>query len=326
MQLNMKNIIIAVLATLSCLSAIGQQGQRPQYFDDYLFPRYMKSGCYDTSDLIFNYSYFGGLDNSFMDGLKTTIAQPFFIDSTITVRGIGAIVHRGISDSVIIPENLYMQIRDGSLNNVLAEIRYDTMHPKFYQFIVDPQYPSTGIRYIEALFNQTVHITDTIFYITITFLEGLSSANNPIQFSSANGYGADCSNGDFPILIGGREGGWVPIIEPFTENDILARNDSLILPYEILVFPILGKVSSLSEIDIDDKVEVYPNPSSKEININSQYILNSIEILNTLGQRVYREKINTTNKTIDISALNKGIYIIELKTEKGIIHRKFIKE
>ncbi|MFV0501363.1 MAG: T9SS type A sorting domain-containing protein, partial [Bacteroidales bacterium] len=35
---------------------------------------------------------------------------------------------------------------------------------------------------------------------------------------------------------------------------------------------------------------------------------------------------NTTNKTIDISALNKGIYIIELKTEKGVIHRKFIKE
>ena len=139
-------------------------------------------------------------------------------------------------------------------------------------------------------------------------------------------YIGDCSNGDFPVLIGGREGGWVPIIEPFTENDILARNDSLIIPYEILVFPILGNVSSLSDIDIDNRIEVYPNPSSKEININSQFIINSIEILNSLGQKVYSEKINALNKTIDISALNKGIYIIELKTEKGVIHRKFIKE
>ena len=81
MQLNMKKMVIAVLAMISCLAAIGQSGQRPKYFDDYLFPRYMASGCYDTNDLS------KGLVNCFFNTSplpenEMILAQPFFIDSS----------------------------------------------------------------------------------------------------------------------------------------------------------------------------------------------------------------------------------------------------
>ena len=216
------------------------------------------------------------------------------------------------------------------MSNVLAQIRYDTIIvPKSYLFVNQTSSLPYYIKYIEVLFDSVITVNTPVFYLTITF-STVNKVYDPYNHSFGCMYRQkrDCNNREFPLLIGGVEGGWRPLIQSYIENSNDPRiQDSSWVPYEMLVFPILNrKTSSLDEIDIDNKVEVYPNPSSKEINISSQYIINSIEILSTLGQKVYKEKINTTNKTIDISALNKGIYIIELKTEKGVIHKKFIKE
>ena len=322
----MKNIILAVLATICCLTAIGQSGQRPLYLDDYLFPRYMASGCYDTNDFDQHYGMHWNCD-PFPD--KTIIAQPFYIDSAISIRGIAAFVHdTRPANPVDLPHPLYLQIRDSSLNNVLAQVRYDTMIPKIYHF--QQQYYSWTGRYIEALFDSIVTVTSPVFYVGITFVEKIYNwAYGPFEFQAVCKDLEDCNGGvrEFPVLVGDNAGNWKPILQALMEKEHTMWHDTMNVPYEMRIFPILKRAtSSLDEIDIDNKVEIYPNPSSKEININSQFIINSIEILNSLGQRVYKEKINTTNKTIDISALNKGIYIIELKTEKGVIHRKFIKE
>jgi len=324
----MKNVIIAVLATISCLTAIGQSGQRPKHLDDYLYPYYMASGCYDTIDISLNGVLF--YNNSPLYG-ESIIAQPFFIDSSISIKGIGAMIgsttYTG-TDTLVLPQILYLQIRDSSLNNVLAQLRYDTMNIKIYHFVNNPNSPTSG-KYIEALFDNPITITDPLFYVTMTFLETQLYLTR-VHISTMTNFYADCSRDEFPLLVGDNQGNWRPLIESVMNKPGNPRSiykDTIFVPYEMLVFPILKRItSSLSEINVDNKVEVYPNPSSKEIYINSQYIINSIEILNSLGQRVYREKINSINKTIDISTLNKGIYIIELKTDKGVIHRKFIKE
>jgi len=327
MQLNMKKTILAVLATISCLSAIGQQGQRPLYLDDYLYPRYMASGCYDTND----FDRYPGLAwDCDPFPVETIIAQPFYIDSAISIRGIAAFVYDARPENPVdLPHPLYLQIRDSSLNNVLAQVRYDTMIPKIYHFQTSQYHSITG-RYLEALFDSMVTVTSPVFYVAITFVEkNYNWAYGPFGFQVIWKNFEDCNGSvrEFPVLVGDNAGNWKPILQAIMEREHTMWHDTMNVPYEMRVFPILKRAtSSLDEIDIDNKVEIYPNPSSKEININSQYIINSIEILNSLGQRVYKEKINTTNKTIDISALNKGIYIIELKTEKGVIHRKFIKE
>ncbi|MDD2447848.1 MAG: T9SS type A sorting domain-containing protein [Tissierellia bacterium] len=322
----MKNIIIAVLATISCLSAIGQSGQRPLYLDDYLYPYYMASGCYDTNDFDQHYGMHWNCDPF---PVETIIAQPFYIDSAISIRGIAAFVRYLVSaNPVELPHPVYLQIRDSSLNNVLAQIRYDTMIPKIYHF--QQQYYSWTGRYIEALFDSIVTISSSVFYVGITFLEkNYNWAYEPFEFQAICKNLEDCNGSvrEFPVLVGDNAGNWKPILQALMEKGSTMWQDTMNVPYEMRIFPILKRAtSSLDEIDIDNRVKIYPNPSSKEININSQYIINSIEILNSLGQKVYSEKINALNKTIDISALNKGIYIIELKTEKGVIHRKFIKE
>lgn len=70
--------------------------------------------------------------------------------------------------------------------------------------------------------------------------------------------------------------------------------------------------SSVSKIT-EETIKVYPNPSNDEININTEYYFDKIQLLNIYGQEV----INTSfNHTLDISQLNSGIYYLKLTNSK----------
>ncbi|MBP1644512.1 MAG: hypothetical protein H6Q16_87 [Bacteroidetes bacterium] len=87
--------------------------------------------------------------------------------------------------------------------------------------------------------------------------------------------------------------------------------------------PYLG----LNEIKLEDNsITLYPNPASKELNISSENIINSIEVFNSLGQSIYQEKAKSKEETIDISSFSKGVYIIGVSTDKGYIRKKLIKD
>lgn len=69
--------------------------------------------------------------------------------------------------------------------------------------------------------------------------------------------------------------------------------------------------------------KIYPNPASKKIILDlNNSTLKGVSIFNNLGQLV---KVSAT-KTINISNLSKGIYFIEVKTNKGKAIKKLIKE
>ena len=71
-------------------------------------------------------------------------------------------------------------------------------------------------------------------------------------------------------------------------------------------------------------IDIYPNPASDNITIESpQHAV--IEITNIQGQLV--KTYTATGKTnIDISTFPSGVYVLEIKTEKGVEVKKFIKE
>ncbi|QOD61718.1 T9SS type A sorting domain-containing protein [Polaribacter haliotis] len=72
----------------------------------------------------------------------------------------------------------------------------------------------------------------------------------------------------------------------------------------------------------DDKLEVFPNPSSNFIEIKTSANIKEICIYNTLGQRKIKQKI----RKIDVSELNSGVYILSVITSNGKKEiRKFIK-
>ncbi len=80
----------------------------------------------------------------------------------------------------------------------------------------------------------------------------------------------------------------------------------------------------------NNRVLVYPNPSSGILNIVSKEI--SIEgaalaIYNVLGEKVYfMEKIGSSSCQINTSQLVSGLYTLELKNNSTILTHKFIKE
>lgn len=90
--------------------------------------------------------------------------------------------------------------------------------------------------------------------------------------------------------------------------------------------------SSLKEqINFVNELNVYPNPTNKEISISLTERLQgetTITIFNSLGQLVHNEKIRSFNTlyTIDMQNKPSGFYYIEVKNKSKIYKSKFIKE
>lgn len=73
------------------------------------------------------------------------------------------------------------------------------------------------------------------------------------------------------------------------------------------------------------KVKVYPNPTSSLLTIESFANLDSITVINALGQEVLRRTPDSNNSTFDISALQSGLYIVRTVSEGKIETTKIIK-
>jgi len=72
-------------------------------------------------------------------------------------------------------------------------------------------------------------------------------------------------------------------------------------------------------------LKIYPNPVKDELRIESgELIIEKVEICDLTGKTIYQFD-NLKNK-INVSALAQGIYIVKLKTDKGTVTEKFIKE
>lgn len=69
---------------------------------------------------------------------------------------------------------------------------------------------------------------------------------------------------------------------------------------------------------------ISPNPVMNEMTIHTKAIINSAEVYNLPGQKVWNSD-NVMNNKIDLSFLNKGVYIIKIKTDSTNESIKFIK-
>ena len=69
-------------------------------------------------------------------------------------------------------------------------------------------------------------------------------------------------------------------------------------------------------------INIYPNPTSGKITINTNEIIESIYVKNIIGKDV--NQYNRNNKNIDLSLLENGVYFINIKTQKGIHIKKLI--
>ena len=89
------------------------------------------------------------------------------------------------------------------------------------------------------------------------------------------------------------------------------------------------QVYNLTNVGINDtksEFSIYPNPTSKELNIQieSNLLGSQFKILNTLGQELKQGELTSSLSSIDVSELSKGYYV--LRIEEGNHSYKFLVE
>ena len=82
----------------------------------------------------------------------------------------------------------------------------------------------------------------------------------------------------------------------------------------------------LYDVNVDRYSNVYPNPASDIVTIQSSFKVKEIEVHNALGQVVLRKEGKQNLETIDVSNLQSGAYIVRIKTQRGFANKKILIE
>lgn len=77
---------------------------------------------------------------------------------------------------------------------------------------------------------------------------------------------------------------------------------------------------------IKTDLTIYPNPAKDEVYITSDSKVSKAELIDVTGRVVSVQDIQSNNKPkVDTSKLTKGVYILKLHTDKGVVTKKVIK-
>jgi hypothetical protein len=75
----------------------------------------------------------------------------------------------------------------------------------------------------------------------------------------------------------------------------------------------------------ENNVDIYPNPVNDVLNIANVNNVNEIMILDVTGKVVKSQKVNSDKISLNVSDLQRGMYILNIYNDKGIQAKKFMK-
>jgi hypothetical protein len=133
---------------------------------------------------------------------------------------------------------------------------------------------------------------------------------------------------------------WNQICSEFNTNGLGSFSDFTIINNDLYLtgyFPTIDSqivnsiakyhlTASIETISLENQIEIFPNPSSSFISIESATKIKSLKIFSSIGKMVENYQEITGETKIDISRLSKGIYILKFELENGIAIKKLIKE
>lgn len=76
----------------------------------------------------------------------------------------------------------------------------------------------------------------------------------------------------------------------------------------------------------DAKFSYYPNPTRSQLNITAAKNISKVDIFNLLGQKVQSNTVNASQKQLDISSLQNGVYLMEVTIDKTKQSFKVVKQ
>ena len=78
---------------------------------------------------------------------------------------------------------------------------------------------------------------------------------------------------------------------------------------------------------LKDQIKVFPNPLAHVLNINipATFIGSDLRVYSMLGQEVLFDTLSATDHQLDVSALAKGTYLLEIETPSGVFKEMLVK-
>jgi len=80
--------------------------------------------------------------------------------------------------------------------------------------------------------------------------------------------------------------------------------------------------------ELNNSLNIFPNPATSVLNINSNSNINNIIITNVIGQRVMNiDNINENNTSVELASLSNGVYLLNIENVDGTSNIiKFVKK
>jgi hypothetical protein len=105
--------------------------------------------------------------------------------------------------------------------------------------------------------------------------------------------------------------------------DTATVNSVLIGTYaaQVATIGIYGRIVGINDNTSIDGINIYPNPSTNFVSIKAP-VIESIKIFNTAGQLIEDKKVNSDDALINVSGFDAGLYILQIKTNKGCFFKR----
>lgn len=114
----------------------------------------------------------------------------------------------------------------------------------------------------------------------------------------------------------------------FRNSEIIANIPLLMIDQTLIQSEVyLGQIlSNNNKVALSNEIQVFPNPVKDILNIKSlnNYSINQISLSDVNGREIFNETSNFEN--FNISAIQKGIYLLKINTNMGSFTKKIIKE
>jgi len=75
--------------------------------------------------------------------------------------------------------------------------------------------------------------------------------------------------------------------------------------------------------ELENSLKLYPNPTASILNVEAEG-MSSLEVYNTVGQRVMQQEVNGNKAQVNTQSLNSGMYFIRIIANDGsVVNRSF---
>ena len=163
--------------------------------------------------------------------------------------------------------------------------------------------------------------TDTVVLSGFGTVEITNTSLNAEEYIWDFGDGTGVDPTVNPIHVYSNEGTYTITLTAINYNCTTTTTQTIIVvPFGV----------GIDEIFSDDRLLVYPNPNTGlfavEVELDAPSDI-SIDLNNVMGQQVYTTNVEQRSywrKEFDLSSYVKGVYLLSVSTNKGVLHRRII--